>query len=144
MNFIMIKLYLVGSYVCTPVLANYFSSDIRINLSKFVEIIQGDQKIFMEFQERLDGWYGPNLFLNLKISCISTSFKKEISILSHIAKMLQSEKAPGITRNHGDKTFAMAKNLSIGHKATFIFHLQFFIITIVLPRSKGFRVSPFL
>ena len=36
------------------------------------------------------GWYFPKPFLNYKISCISTSFKKGISILSHIAKMLKA------------------------------------------------------
>ena len=35
------------------------------------------------------GWYFPILFLNSKIICISTSFKKEITILIHIAKNLQ-------------------------------------------------------
>ena len=30
------------------------------------------------------------LFFNSKISCVSTSFKKEISIFSHIAKKLQA------------------------------------------------------
>ena len=32
----------------------------------------------------------PKLFLNSKISCISASFRKEISILSYIAKKLQA------------------------------------------------------
>ena len=53
------------------------------------------------------GWYFPKLLLNLKNSCISTALKKEISILSSIAKKLQarhflqkslSEKAPGLKR----------------------------------------------
>ena len=50
------------------------------------------------------GQFFSKLFLNSKTSCISTSFKKRISILSHIGKKLQarqflqnrlSEKAPG-------------------------------------------------
>ena len=36
------------------------------------------------------GWYFPKLFLNYKINCISTSFTKEISILSNITKKLQA------------------------------------------------------
>ena len=36
------------------------------------------------------GWCFLNLFMNSKISCIFTSFKKEISILSHMAKKLQA------------------------------------------------------
>ena len=48
-------------------------------------------------------WYFPKLFWNSIISCISKSFKKEISILSQIAKPQAkkisqnclSEKAPG-------------------------------------------------
>ena len=53
------------------------------------------------------GWYFPKIFLISKISCISTSFKKEIGFLSHIAKKLQaqqfsqnylSEKAPGFKK----------------------------------------------
>ena len=36
------------------------------------------------------GWYSPKLSGNSKISCISTSFEKEVSILSHIAKKLKA------------------------------------------------------
>ena len=41
---------------------------------------------------RIFGWIGRyflKLTLNSKISCISTSFEKEIRVLSHIAKKLQ-------------------------------------------------------
>ena len=46
------------------------------------------KKPFKDYWERLDVIF-QNFFLNFKMSCISTS-EKEISILKHIAKKLQS------------------------------------------------------
>ena len=37
-------------------------------------------------------WYFPKLCLNSKNICISTSFKKEINMLSNIAKKFQAQK----------------------------------------------------
>ena len=49
------------------------------------------------------------LFLNSKMSCISTSFKKRISILSHIGKKLQARQ---FLQNHLSEKAHGSKKLS--------------------------------
>ena len=68
-------------------------------LMQFIKSVQ--KTLYKKFWERLDNIF-QNCFLNFQISCISTPFKEEISILSHIAKKLQ---ARTFLQNYFLKTF---------------------------------------
>jgi hypothetical protein len=69
----------------------FFSLSIYVLLHRltFVSFTGCPKNFFTYFLERLDHIF-QKVFLNSKISCISTSFKKEINNLSHKAKKLEA------------------------------------------------------
>ena len=53
-------------------------------ISQYIHITNTNR--YTACPQKHTGWYFSKLFINSKISCISTSFVKEIRILSHISK----------------------------------------------------------